>query len=127
MKTILVDAVNCFVSEEGQIFKGMFDILENYTDKKIILTGAPYDKYKIYNLNKMPYDVFTLEHNPEKTDPEYYKIILKNFNLNKEEVIYFEHNMDAVKSAQSVGIKTYYYDNDEKNLEDLKKFLDENV
>jgi FMN phosphatase YigB (HAD superfamily) len=75
----------------------------------------------------MPYEVFTLKHNPEKTNPEYYNIMLKNFNLNEKEVIYFEHNLEAVKSAQSVGIETYYYDNDKKDLTSLKKFLDENL
>lgn len=127
MKTILVDAVNCFVSEEGQIFREIFDLLETYSNNKIILTGATDEKFKVYNLDKMPYEVFTLKHNPEKTDPEYYRIMLENFNLNKNDVIYFEHNLDAVKSAQSVGINTYYYDNDKKDLEGLKKFLDENL
>jgi HAD superfamily hydrolase (TIGR01509 family) len=127
MKTILVDAVDCFVSEEGQIFKDMFDLLEMYSDKKIILTGATDEKLKFYNLDKMPYEVFTLKHNPEKTDPKYYEIMLKNFNLDKSEVIYFEHNIDAVKSAQSVGINTYFYDDNKKDLESLKKFLDKNI
>jgi hypothetical protein len=35
--------------------------------------------------------------------------------------------VDAVKSAQSVGINTYFYDNDTKDLESLKKFLDDNL
>lgn len=127
MKTILVDAVNCFVSDKGQIFGEMFDLLETYQNKKIILTGAADEKLKFYNLDKMPYEVFTLKHNPEKTDPKYYEIVLKNFDINKDEVIYFEHNIDAVKSAQSVGINTYYYDNDKKDLKSLKIFLDKNL
>lgn len=80
-----------------------------------------------FGLDKMPYPVFTLKHNPEKTDPEYFNIMLKNFSLNKENVIYFEHNMDAVKSAQSVGIKTYFYNQDAMDLEKLKNFLDDNL
>jgi HAD superfamily hydrolase (TIGR01509 family) len=130
MKTILVDAVNCFIIENGEkfeIFQDMFNLLEKYSNKKIILTGASDDKRELFGLNKMPYEVFTLKHNPEKTNPEYFKIMLKNFNLNKDEVIYFEHNPDAVKSAQSVGINTYYYDNNKKDLEKLKEFLDNNV
>lgn len=127
MKTILVDAVDCFVSDEGQMFKEMFKLLETYPNKKIILTGATDEKLKFYNLDKMPYEVFTLKHNPEKTDPKYYEIMLKNFNLDKSEVIYFEHNLEAVKSAQSVGINTYFYDNDKKDLQSLKKFLDDNL
>ena len=127
MKTILVDAVDCFVSDTGQIFEKMHALLDTYPNKKIILTGATYEKFREYSLDKMPYEVFTLQHNPEKTDSEYYKIMLKNFNLNPEEVIYFEHNPEAVKSAQLSGINTYYYDNDRKDLENLKKFLDKNL
>jgi HAD superfamily hydrolase (TIGR01509 family) len=127
MKTILVDAVKCFVSEDGKIFNEMYDLLETFPNKKIILTGAGYDKFKTYNLEKMPYPVFTLQHNPEKTNPEYYKIMLKRFNLNKEEVIYFENRIEAVKSAESVGIKTFHYDPIKKDLVALKNFLDANL
>jgi hypothetical protein len=31
----------------------------------------------------MPYEVFTLKHNPEKTDPSYYVRMLEYFNLKK--------------------------------------------
>lgn len=48
----------------------------------------------------MPYEVFTLKHNPEKTDPKYYEMILNYFDLTKDDIVYFEHNMDVVKSAQ---------------------------
>jgi FMN phosphatase YigB (HAD superfamily) len=130
MKTILVDAVHCFVVEkEGKfvVFHDMFVLLEKYPNKKLVLTGANEEQKKRFGLNNIPYEFFTLEHNPEKTDPEYYKKMLLNFNLNKEEVIYFEHDPEAAKSAQSIGINTYFYDNDKKDLESLKKFLDENL
>ena len=75
MKTILVDAVDGFVSKDGVIFKEM----------------------------------------------------LANFGLAKGDVIYFEHNPLAVKSAESVGIKSYYYDPEKKDLVSLKDFLDKNL
>lgn len=53
--------------------------------------------------------------------------MLEHFGLSKDDVIYFEHNEDAVKSAQSVGIKTFHYDKDKKDLVALKKFLNENL
>ena len=131
MKTILVDAVDCFVieKEDGtfQIFKEMQDLLENFPNKKIILTGANDEQSKKFGLDKMPWEVFTLKHNPEKTNPEYYKIMLQKFNLSPDDVIYFEHNSDAVKSARSVGINAFYYNNDKKDLTVLKQFLDENL
>lgn len=127
MKTILVDAVDAFVIEDEGIFKEMHDLLETFPNRKIILTGANDEQFQKFGLDEMPYEVFTLKHNPEKTDPTYYETILKHFGLSKDDVIYFEHNENAVKSAQSVGIKTYRYDPDKKDLEALKGFLTENL
>jgi|SRR3989344_2590640 len=125
-KTILVDAVDCFVSDKGEIYKEMYELLETYPNRKIILTGANDEQFKKFGLDKMPYEVFTLKHNPEKTDPSYYERMLEHFSLTKEEVVYFEHNPEAVKSAKSTGINSYFFDCDKKDLNALKEFLDRN-
>ena len=127
MKTILVDAIDAFVTKEEGIFKEMHELLEIFPNPKIMLTGATDEVAKEFGLDKMPYPVFSLKHNPEKTDPEYYRKMLEHFSLKPEDVIYFEHNPEAVKSAESVGIKTHHYDTDKKDLESLKSFLNENI
>jgi HAD superfamily hydrolase (TIGR01509 family) len=127
MKTILVDAVDTFVIEGEGIFQPMFDVLEQYPNRKIILTNADDEQMKEFGLENMPYELFTLKHNPDKTDSEYFKKMLAHFELKPEEVVYFEHNPDAVKSAQSVGIASYHYDSEKKDLESLKNFLDNNL
>jgi len=127
MKTILVDAWKTFILEEGGIFQKMFDLLEKYPNKKIILSNANDQEIEEYGLNKMPYEVFTLKHNPDKTDSKYFQIMLDSFGFNKNNVVYIEHDGDAVKSAQSVGIISYYYDSYEKDLDELKDFLDNNL
>ena len=53
--------------------------------------------------------------------------MLEHFDLSKEDVVYFEHNKKALESAESVGIKTYYYDKNKKDLEGLRSFLIENL
>jgi FMN phosphatase YigB (HAD superfamily) len=126
MKTILVDAIDAFVIEEVgtfKIFEEMHNLLETFPNRKVILTGANDEQFNEFGLGEMPYEVFSLKHNPEKTDPGYYKTMLKHFGLGTDDVIYFEHNPEAVKSAQSIGIKTYHYDNEKKNLEALEDFL----
>ena len=127
MKTILVDAVYTFVSEEGEIFQEMHDLLEQYPNKKIIVTNAADDKWEQYGLNRVPYEVFSLKHNPDKPDPVYFQKLLEHFNLNPADVIYFEHNPDAVKSAESCGIASYHYDETKKDLDSLKKFIENNL
>jgi len=127
MKIILVDTVYCFVSDTGEIFKEMQELLEAYPNRKILLTGADDKQFKKFGLENMPYEVFSLEHNPEKTDPLYFQKMLAHFKLEKDEVVYFEHDPNAVKSAQSIGINSYHYDNEKKDLNKLKLFLDTNL
>lgn len=127
MKTILVDALDTFVIEGEGIYEPMHDLLEEYPNKKIILSNADDAQMEMWGLNEMPYEVFTLKHNPDKVDPIFFEQMLAHFNLTKGDVIYFEHNPDAVESAQSVGITSYLYDSDKKDLNGLKKFLDDNM
>lgn len=128
MKTILVDAVDAFVveTENGfEVFEPMRKMLDDFPNRKIILTGANDEQFKKFGLDKMPYEVFSLKHDPEKTNPEYYKKMLEHFNLTSEDVVYFEHNPEAVKSAQSVGIKTHFWDNEKRPLRELSIFLEQ--
>ncbi len=127
MKTILVDAINAFVLKGQGIFKEMHELLEKYPNRKIILTSANDEQFKEHGLEKMPYEVFTLKHDPEKSDPVYYRKMLAHFKLDAKDVVYFENKEDAVKSARSVGISTLYYDKDKKDLKELKEFIDQNL
>ena len=127
MKTILVDAINGLVLENGTILVSMHDLLETYPNRKIVLTGANDEQLKQFNLDQAPYEVFTLKHNPEKTDPEYFRILLAKYGLTVKDVVYFEHNRDAVESARSLGINTYFYDHTKEDMVSLKQFLDQNL
>jgi HAD superfamily hydrolase (TIGR01509 family) len=127
MKTILVDAINCFILEDGQLFQPLHELLETYPQPKIVLTGANDEQFKLFGLEKVPYEVFTLKHDPEKTSVQYYEILLNTYNLDPDNLVYFEHNADAVKVAQSAGINTYFYDHTQPDLVALKGFLDKNL
>ena len=125
MKTILVDAWNTFVNENG-VNHEMKSILDNFDDNKIIVTNANEEEKIIFGIVNMPYQVFSLAHNPNKTDSEYFKKMLTHYNLSIDKVVYFEHNEDAVKSAQSIGIKTLWLKKG-SDLSLLKKFLESNL
>jgi HAD superfamily hydrolase (TIGR01509 family) len=127
MKTILVDAVYTFVIKGGGVYEPMHRLLETYPNRKIILTNANDEQLEPFGLVNLPYELFTMKHNPDKVDPKYFETMLTHFNLTKNDVVYFEHNPDAVQSARSLGIISYHYDSEKKDLEGLKKFLDENL
>jgi FMN phosphatase YigB (HAD superfamily) len=127
MKTILVDAINGLVLEDGSILEPMHKLLEKYPNKKLVLTGANDEQFKQFKLDQVPYEVFTLKHNPEKTDPEYFKLLFEKYSLTANDVVYFEHDAKAAKTAQSVGIATYFYDHTKEDMDELKQFLDKNL
>lgn len=131
MKTILVDAVNTFIkkNEAGEFVQNdsLFKLLETYKNPKIIVTNADSAQIVEFSLNTAPYPVFTMSHNPDKPDPRYFNTLLTQNKLTIEDVIYFEHNIDAVNSAKSIGINSFHYEKDLNDLVVLKNFLDENV
>lgn len=129
MKTILVDAVNTIIIKDASgnfvKFKELFDLLECYPNTKLIVTNANDEQMVAFGLNDVPYQVFTMKHNPEKPDPLYFKTLLEEYSLLPSDVLYFEHNPDAVASAGSLGIATFHYNKDTKDILTLKRFLDE--
>lgn len=127
MKTILVDALNTFIIEGQGIFEPMHELLDSFPNRKIIVTNANDEQIIKFGMVDLPYELFTLKHNPDKIVPEYFKKMLKHFNLKAQDVIYFEHNLDAVNSAKLVGINAYHYDSEKKDLVALKNFLVENL
>jgi FMN phosphatase YigB (HAD superfamily) len=127
MKTILVDAINGLILEGGSILEEMHNLLESYPNPKIVLTGANDEQWQHFKLDGSPYEVFTLKHNPEKTDPKYFEILFEKYGLEASNVIYFEHNKEAAATAESLGIKTYFYDHTKQDISALKKFIDSNL
>ena len=127
MKTILVDALGTFVIEGRGVYQPLFDLLESYPNQKIILTNANDEQLVEFGIVNMPYEVFSLKHNPDKDNPEYFKSFFAQYNLTPTDVIYFEHSLPAVESAKSLGIPSHHYDSDEKDLVSLKEFIDQKI
>lgn len=108
MKTILVDAWNTFVTESG-INHDLYDFLEQYENPKIIVTNANEEQKVTLGIVDMPYPVFSLSHHPDKDNPVYFEKLFEEYDLHKEIVIYFEHNIDAVNAAKSLEVPAFHY------------------
>lgn len=65
--------------------------------------------------------------NQKKTDPKYFQALMQRYNLKCEDLIYFEHNQDAVLSAKSLGINSFYYDPVKKDLDELEIFINSSI
>ena len=77
MKTILVEAVYTFIVD-GKINLELKQLLDKFPNEKIILTNANDEEMITYGLVDLPYELYTLKHNPDKTDPNYFKKLLED-------------------------------------------------
>jgi FMN phosphatase YigB (HAD superfamily) len=127
MKTILVDAGGTLIIKGIGIYQPMHDFLEQYPNRKIIVSNVNDEEIEKYGFTNLPYELFTLKHNPDKTDAKYFIELLEHYDLNKNDVIHFDHVPEAVESAKSLDIVSYFYDPDKKDLKALKSFLDKNL
>jgi len=127
MKTILVDAADTFTKDVNGTYaidQELYALLETFPNRKIIVTNADDEQQATYGLTNLPYELFTLKHNPDKPDPHYFKTLLEHYGYTSGDVVYFEHNPLAVESAQSVGIVAYLFDHDARDLGALRQFLE---
>lgn len=125
MKTILVDAWNTFV-KNNTIDSDIYKILESYENQKIILTNANDKELINLGIVNMPYKVFSLSHNPNKDNKLYFIKLIEKYNLINSDLVYIEHNKEAVKSAISLGIKTHHY-KPQESTDELSQFLLKNL
>ena len=122
MKTILVDAWNTLITEHG-VDPELKKMLDDFPVPKIIVTNANPEEQQTYGMVNLPYPLFTMAHKPNKTDPEYFRALFKEYSLTAKKLIYFEHHPEAVKTAQSLGITTYLFDYKKRDVTLLKAFI----
>ena len=122
MKTILVDAWNTFVKNK-KIDLRLLKILEKFPCDKIIVTNANLSEQKDLGIINMPYSVFSLSHNPEKTNKLYFDRLCNEQKLKKEELLYIEHNIVSVETAKTFGIKSILFN---ENYLEIEEFLNQN-
>ena len=125
MKIILIDAWNTLIKNR-KLDIDIYNLLEEFENRKIILTNANNSELIDYGIVGMPYDVFSLSHKPNKDDSLYFKLLIEKYNLRITNLIYIEHNYEAVQSALSIGIKTHHY-NAKDSTDKLFQFLLKNI
>ena len=84
-------------------------------------------KNNVLNIEEAEYLLCTGLFDNYENDLNYYKILLEQFDLAVEDLIYIEHNMEAIRSAESLNIKVFHYDKDLKDINKLNQFLELNI
>jgi len=127
MKTIIIDAVHCLYDQKGSINQALFNLLEQFPNQKIIATNADDQQMSLFGLDNAPYPVFTLKHNPNKPNPLYFQTFMEQYLLSPKELLYIEHDLEAVHSAEKNKIMSFLYTDSNQHLVDIEQFLTSNL
>lgn len=127
MKTILIDAMYTLIDTNGILDEKIQEILDRYDNPKIILTNMRVETFQKYAMDLLPYPVFTLSREPSKLEPLYFEMLMEEYSIFAHECLYIEHNKEVVACAESVGINTYYFDSEKRDLKLLEEFLENNI
>jgi FMN phosphatase YigB (HAD superfamily) len=127
MKFILVDAVHTLIDSNFNVDQEMFKMLESFQNQKIIVTNAGGESLERIEKLGILYPIFTLCRNPEKINSDYFRQFMMQYDCKNSDLLYFDHNILAVKAAEIVGIKSFHYEVEKRNIEEVKNFLTDNL
>jgi alanyl-tRNA synthetase len=122
IKVILTDAINALIDKSGKLNKELAEILQNTGKKIVVVTNAEISEIKS-KLGNYNFEIFSLLRNPEKSNSKYFKVLLEKYNLKPEEVIYFDHKEENIKSAKENTINCVKY----KDNNQIKTFIEANM
>ena len=114
-------------------YKKFFHTLGNQTRLAIIYTLKSGEKNVTELTEELKLKQTTVSHDLRRLEQcQFVKMRqdgpFRYYSLNKETIEPLLKLMDKhVKSAQSIGINSYHYDSEKKDLDSLKQFLDQNI
>ncbi len=128
-RLILVDGMHCLYDENFNLNKKLIEAINGLNTHTVLAVNGSREKgYNLVKSHDSSYDTnwesFSLEERGIKKDnPEYFKELMRRFNLVPEEVMYFDHDKKNVETAKKLGILSKHY-TDEKSI---SKFMRENL
>ena len=135
-EVILIDAVKTLInsdvnydSDSWEINKELAEYLDKLPQKKIVITNAA--NYKLESIKEMLSsfwrEIFSLENNPPKDNPDYFKIFLEKQSLSIDKYIYFDHKQENINAAQNNGIKSILYESNIQIFKDLNTYKSNDI
>ena len=131
MKTLLVDAVRTIITSDKEytidtwwLNKDLADYLTTLNNcRTIVVTNAPGSKLaKIQRyLSDYDFEIYSLENNPWKTDPEFFKKLLQDKQIEASDCFYFDHKQENLEAAIMNGIEWVLYVNNEQVIPILQQ------
>ncbi|MCK4387037.1 MAG: hypothetical protein KAV41_03085 [Candidatus Pacebacteria bacterium] len=122
---MLIDGMHCLYDKNFNLDKKLLDLINSYNFKKILVINANGEKAKnLVRIHNM--DVFTFEKEITKDSKVFFDKLLEKQNLSVKNVFYFDHKQDNLEGAMQAGIKNTFLYSFGDDLDNLKKFINDN-
>ena len=117
------DDIYKILSEEYQ--EKVLPVIKENLEKIIELKNKGYKIYFLSNITDVSYNylknkfkildlidggVYSFKEHTKKPDKEIFDILIKRYNLNKDETIFFDDSKKNVKAGNEYGIKSYVFE-----------------
>lgn len=117
------DDIYKILSEEYQ--EKVLPVIKENLEKIIELKNKGYKIYFLSNITDVSYNylenrlkildlidggVYSFKEHAKKPDKEIFNILIKRYNLNKDETIFFDDSEKNVKAGNKYGIKSYVFE-----------------
>ncbi|MDD5133126.1 MAG: alanine--tRNA ligase-related protein [Candidatus Nanoarchaeia archaeon] len=128
-RLILVDGMYCLYDDKFNLNKELLDTINNFNSHSILVVNKFKEKGLKLVQNYNPeldtnWQAFSLEEKGIKKDnPEYFNTLLKTFDLQPEEVIYFDHDEKNIETAAKLGILSKHY----TDIKSIKKVIEDHL
>ena len=120
-RILLVDGMHCLYDEESNIDKKLFDVLQSFNAKKILVVNNFKEKAEEM-LKEHGYEIFSFNGKVLKNKKEFFEKLLEKYHLDKNEIIYFDHDEANIEAAESAGIKNaLVYDGKIRKIQEFIK------
>ena len=117
----------------GEEIPGMYDFIKSLKEKYPVIYGLTNWSNETFPMVQKEYRIFSLIDNIVcsgdekllKPDPKIYQTLLERYNLKAEESVFIDDNINNVKGAIAVGMKSIHFINVEQLSKDLKELLNQ--
>ena len=107
---LLVDLINTLYIKDHGWNDDLLGAIKSINCETVIVSNISKDRLDELGLtNNLPFNLFTLESNPRKTDRKYFDQLVVKLRCAFEDLILIEHNPEVVELAQSLGINSVLY------------------
>tara|TARA_B100000700_G_C14212244_1_gene475323 strand:- start:108 stop:491 length:384 start_codon:yes stop_codon:yes gene_type:complete len=120
---LLVDLINTSYIKDYGWNHNLLSAIKSLNCETVIVSNISKDRLDELGLtNNLPFNLFTLESNPRKTDRKYFDRLIVELACEFKDLILIEHNPAVVELAQNLEIHSVLYNH---KFTDIAEIIEE--